>query len=133
MKKIFLLLGLLFSISLFAQEQGSIRGIVLDQEMANEPMLFANLELKGTSLTTQSNLFGKFEITEIEPGNYIVEISQAGYQTVEIPIEVKANEVKTIQKSMVAEMISPEELVLITEDKKEEVDLTSSLTTSEKD
>jgi len=128
MKKIFLLIGLLFAIGLFAQEKGLIRGIILDQEMVNEPLMFATLELKGTSLTTQSNLFGKFEMVDVEPGIYILAISQSGYMTIEIPIKVKANEVTEIQQILGAEKLSLEELIMVSENSTEVDKLSSSLT-----
>ena len=128
MKKIFLLIGLLFAIGLFAQEKGLIRGIILDQEMVNEPLMFATLELKGTSLTTQSNLFGKVEMVDVEPGIYILAISQSGYMTIEIPIKVKANEVTEIQQILGAEKLSLEELIMVSENSTEVDKLSSSLT-----
>lgn len=115
MKNLIILAIVLFSTSLFSQDHGSIRGTVLDQEMNNEPMLFAHVELKGADTVEQSNLFGNFEINDIEPGAYILEISQAGYETKMVSVDVKADGVTEIQESLAAMTFSFDEV--ITEEK----------------
>lgn len=121
-----MILFLFVAIGMSGQEKGAIKGHILDQEMANEPLLFANLELKGTSSTTQSNLFGKFELTDIKSGSYALVISNAGYETAELIIEVKANEVTEIQHSLGAEKLSLEEFNLVTENSKAEDNLNAT-------
>jgi len=133
MKKIVAICFLFFAAGMFAQQEGIIKGHILDQEMANEPLMFANLELKGAEATVQSNLFGRFEISDVEPGSYILEISHAGYETVELPVEVKANEVTEIQQSLAAERLSLEEFDLITENNKVVENLNSGLASRQKE
>jgi len=111
MKRLIVIIVLFFSAFSFAQEQGSIRGIILDQEMNNEPLLFANVQLKGSDATKQANLFGNFEINDIEPGKYTLEISFAGYETKEVSVEVLANNVTEIQETLSAITFDFDEVV----------------------
>lgn len=109
MRKPFFFICLLVSSGLFAQLSGAIRGTIMDDEMNGQPMQMVNIALKGTAYNVQSNFFGDFEINDIEPGNYEMLISFAGYETVSVPLEVKAEEVTEIHQSLVAETISLEE------------------------
>ncbi|MEO9892588.1 carboxypeptidase-like regulatory domain-containing protein [Aurantibacter sp.] len=101
MKNILALVVLFFSTGLFAQ-QGAIRGTILDQEMNNEPLLLANISLKGDNISKQTNLFGNFELDNVQPGDYIVQISFAGYNTKEVAVNVVANETIVIQETLSA-------------------------------
>lgn len=117
MKKLFFLFILFSSAAMFAQNAGAIKGLVLDNEMNNEPMMMANIELKSAdnNLVTQSNLFGSFEINNIEPGNYELAITFAGYESANLPIEIKKDEVLEIQQVLSAQSLSLEEFMLVRE------------------
>jgi len=88
MKKI-LLIGMLFVIgNVFCQRNGAISGTVSDIELNNEPLLFATVQLKNTSLKTQTNFHGNYEFTDVEPGDYTLVFSFLGYETIEVPVHV---------------------------------------------
>ncbi|MGB5647026.1 MAG: carboxypeptidase-like regulatory domain-containing protein, partial [Muriicola sp.] len=70
MKKFFGFLFFISSVAVFSQEQGTIAGTILDQEVFNEPLIYAEVHLKETSKRVQTNFHGNFEITGIAPGNY---------------------------------------------------------------
>ncbi len=108
MKKIVLIIPFLFSAILLAQDTSSISGKILDNELNGEPMLFANVMLKNTKWKTQTNFHGNFEIDGVDPGNYVLVISFLGYDTLEIPVEAKANRVLQIQKGLNSKTINPE-------------------------
>lgn len=112
MKKLVLLCSLLFTATLFAQNQGSIIGNIVDKEMNNEPLLFASVSIKDTSRSVQTNFHGNFEIPDIDPGNYTLAISYLGYETLEVSVEVNKNEVTEIQKGLAAKSIGLDRLVL---------------------
>ncbi len=97
-KIIFILL--LISTATFSQK-GTVTGLLTDKDMNNEPLPFANALLKGTSIGTTTDENGKYTITA-EPGNYTLSLSFLGYETIEIPITIKANETITINKSLSA-------------------------------
>jgi len=111
MKRLIVIVVLFFSAVTIAQEHGSISGTILDQEMNNEPLLLANIQLKGSDITRQSNLFGNFEISDIRPGEYILEISFAGYETKQASVEVQANNVTEIQETLGAMIFDFDEVI----------------------
>ncbi|MBM1105421.1 carboxypeptidase-like regulatory domain-containing protein [Aurantibacter crassamenti] len=119
MKILLVFATLLFATSVFAQN-GAIRGTVLDQEMNNEPLLFANISLKGAKSAEQTNLFGNFEINDVVPGEYTIQISFAGYDTKEILIRVKADETTEIQETLTAITFDYDEVSMETTIKNED-------------
>ena len=102
---VFFSLFLLIFTQAYSQNSGSIRGQVIDAEMQDEPMLFANVKLKETEKNVQTNFHGNFEITEIEAGEYTLVISFPGYETQEVDVLVRANQVTDIQQDMFARRI----------------------------
>jgi hypothetical protein len=85
---------------MFSQQSGAITGTVTDQAMFSEPLLFANVQLKGSDIDYQTNFHGNFEILEVKPGTYTVVISYAGYQTEEISVIVASNTVSQLETSL---------------------------------
>ncbi len=68
----------------FAQAQNSFKGIVFDQD--KEPLVAANIYLKGSYHGTSSNADGSFEIDKVKSGDLIV-ISMLGFEQKEILIK----------------------------------------------
>lgn len=84
MRKIFIFFNFIFyftSTLIFAGETGKIVGQVLDKDNS-EPLPGVNIFLQGTMIGASSDLEGEFFIINIPPGEYIVECSMIGYQTV---------------------------------------------------
>jgi len=96
--KIILSTALLFVVSFtMAQNKGTIKGILLDKEMNNEPLPFANVFIKGTQTGTTTEINGSYQI-QINPGTYTLVLSFVGYQKIEVPnVIVKADEVITVE------------------------------------
>lgn len=69
--------------------------------MNNEPLPFANVQLKGTTTGTTTDENGKYKL-EADPGNYTLVFSFLGYENVETPITVKANQTITVSKPLTA-------------------------------
>ena len=85
-----------------AQSSGTISGRILDFEDNGEPLLFANISLKNTAISEQTNFHGNFEIEGVLPGDYVIAISYLGYETKELPIQVKANQITSIHEALKA-------------------------------
>ncbi|MEK6152655.1 carboxypeptidase-like regulatory domain-containing protein [Flavobacteriaceae bacterium 3-367] len=115
MKAIFTFCALFLTTFLCAQQQGSITGRVLDKEMNNEPLLFANITVKNTTKRTQTNFHGNFEFSDMDTGTYVLLISYPGYAPLEVPVTVKENEVTEIHKGLGALSISMEGIGLSTD------------------
>jgi hypothetical protein len=110
--KLKLLLITLFICSLgWSQNRGKISGVILDKDLNNEPLGFANITLKGTSIGTSTNVEGKYTI-EVAAGTYILVISFLGYETVEIPCIVKENEITVVNKTIGSGSVSLSDVVV---------------------
>lgn len=82
-----------FSIVSFGQT-ASIRGFVYEKE-SGEPMLFTTVFLKGTTIGVATDVNGYFSITKIPAGSYTLTVQALGYDTLEIPVTVKDDEIVT--------------------------------------
>jgi hypothetical protein len=91
----------LISCTLTFAQKGTVKGTLTDKDMNNEPLPFANAFLKGTTTGTTTDENGVYEFSA-EPGNYILSLSFLGYETIEVPIIVKANETITVNKALTA-------------------------------
>lgn len=119
MKNLALVLFLFFTTLLFSQQQGAVMGTILDKEMNNEPMLFANIQVKNTTKTTQTNFHGNFEITDLEPGDYTLLVSYLGYETLEIPISIEKNKTTHVIDELVSKKISLQDIARIQRESEE--------------
>jgi hypothetical protein len=106
MRNLFVFSLMLITSILSAQEFGGLKGTVLDEEMNNDPLMFARVELKDTDVTVQTNLHGNFEIDGIEPGTYTLVIRYLGYENSEVPVRIEENKVTYIHKGLHAKSIS---------------------------
>lgn len=73
-----------------ASAQLSISGKV--QSTKNQPVAHVNIELKEIKKGTITNESGQFRLPGIAPGNYTLEVSFIGYETITRKIEVDGNE-----------------------------------------
>ncbi len=74
----------------FAQEKGTIRGVVTDKA-TGDPLPAANIVVVGTMMGTTTDADGAF-ILEVPAGDYVLRVSYIGYETKEQPVSVKAGE-----------------------------------------
>ena len=82
MNKFLVLIAFLLTTIVNAQETtGSIAGKLTDREMNGEPLPFANVTIKRTSIGTTSDYEGLYVLDKIEPGTYTVVFSFVGYET----------------------------------------------------
>ena len=79
-KKTILFLPLIVSFIGLSQT-GTIEGVVLDKEMNESPLPFANVIVKGSSTGTTTDFDGKFALANLSPGTYTLVFSFVGYET----------------------------------------------------
>jgi hypothetical protein len=85
----------LYAISSGVQAQtGVVRGFVYETE-SGEPVIFTNVYLYKTSLGAATDVNGFFSIMKIPPGQYTLMVSYMGFDTLQIPITIKANDLIT--------------------------------------
>lgn len=113
MKKIWTLALLLWVGAVGAVAQtGIIKGRVYDA-YTNEPIMFANVVLEGTTKGATTDETGNYEITDIEPGIYNVKATYLGYQDkVEYEIEVTNSKPYIVDLAMEEQSTKVEEVVV---------------------
>ena len=113
----FLLLAcmMLASIVAFAQGDNSIKGFVYEKSNG-EPMMFANVFLKGTTHGSTTDINGYFSITRIPDGNYTIMVTMIGYDTIAENVSLKGAQILNKKYSMEEASIQLE-AVNITADK----------------
>lgn len=87
-------LAVLFTVVAHAQSTttGIIKGFVYDKA-SGEPMIFTNVLLKGTKMGAQTDVDGYFTISQVPEGNYELFTSLVGYDTLIMPVTVKAGSI----------------------------------------
>ena len=99
MKFRLLFIVLLVSALSFSQEKATIKGIVTDKDFSNAPLPFVNIILKNKKIATNSDAEGKYQIN-VAAGNYVLQFSFVGYESIEMPITVKAGETIVVNKAI---------------------------------
>ena len=126
-KHSFLLLFLLFisGPSVFAQT-GEVRGFVYEEATA-EPAIYTSVHLKGTNYGTQTNLDGFFSISKVSPGEYQLFISSIGYDSIQIPISVKAGSLLTQKIYLKKSTVEMQEVQVSAESQEKKTDVRISV------
>ena len=87
MKKFYLYFILYFTVSLVSFSsfsQALVSGVIVDGS-SNEPLIGANISIKGTTIGTFSGLDGSFSFTADVSTSSVVLISYLGYEDIEVP------------------------------------------------
>lgn len=100
MKRIFIIVILIFVFNYSNSQVGQIRGRVFD-EANNDALPFANVFIEGTNIGAASDFDGNFLIAGVSPGIYQLTISALGYETrVSEEIQVLAGRTVSIDVAM---------------------------------
>lgn len=111
---LFIILGATNAV--MAQTTGSISGVITE-EGTNETLPGVNVRIVGTNFGDATDPDGRFEIKNIRPGEYTIEITFIGFQVVQVTgIQVKAGETTEVNQSLKEQVFeSDEEVVVIGE------------------
>jgi len=90
---------------------GSLQGKVTDAS-TGEPLPGANIILKGTSIGAATTLDGKYVISGIPVGSYMLEVSYVGYKTVTIGINIKDGQHLEQNVKLIAVSVTSKEVVV---------------------
>lgn len=110
MKQLITLLLFTFSSLGFAQNMGLIVGKVMDKDMNNEPLVFANVSIKGTAIESTSDITGLFLLENLADGDYTLVCNFVGYETKELQVHVSSMEPTEVKVSLAPSTISLNEL-----------------------
>ena len=112
---ILLTIMLVISVLSYAQGDNSVKGFVYEKSNG-EPVMFANVFLKGTTLGSTTDINGYFSITRIPDGTYTIMVTSIGYDTIAESISLKGNQILN-KKFSIEEASIQLEAVSITADK----------------
>ena len=90
MKTLLLLVPTLLFCLIAQAQTGSVRGTVFSAQ--HQPVEFANVTLKSTSLGSSTGEDGKFSINDVPVGNYTLVVSSIGYTTTTRSVTVSADQ-----------------------------------------
>ena len=85
-----------------AQDRGKLTGLLTDKEANNEPLPFANVVIKGTTIGTTTDFDGNYSL-QVPAGTHIVEFSFLGYKSIEKTFTITVGETVVINQVMSAE------------------------------
>lgn len=92
-RQLFLLVILMMTgVFAYAQGDNSIKGFVYETSNG-EPVMFANVFLKGTTLGSTTDINGYFSITRIPDGTYTIMVTSIGYDTIAETVSVKNSQI----------------------------------------
>ena len=111
MKFRILFIALLITAISFSQNKGTVSGILTDKDSNNQSLPFANVLIKGTNIGTNTDIDGKYSIA-VAPGNYTVQFSFVGYESVDVPVTIAANETVTINQAIGSGSYKLEDVVI---------------------
>lgn len=92
-KAFYLMLLLVFPIVLSAAETGKLKGVVVDKE-SGETLMGANVSVVDRAIGSATDIDGKYTISNIPAGNYLIRASYLGYKSKEVTVTIFAG--KTI-------------------------------------
>ena len=82
-----------------AQSKGTISGVITDKEANNTALPFANVIIKGTSNGVTTDESGKYSLS-VAPGNYTLQFSFIGFESLEENVTVVAGQTLKINKAL---------------------------------
>ncbi|WP_111707167.1 TonB-dependent receptor [Lutibacter citreus] len=120
MKKLFIVIFVFVNTLIIGQTKGTISGLVLDKEVDNSPLPFANVFVKGTTIGTTTEFEGTYSF-QVDPGTYTVIFSFIGYETIEVlNVVVNEDETTVLNKTLSASQgVSLNEIQITGSSKKE--------------
>ena len=94
MKRLLSTLTMLLLINTAFAQNGVVSGTVTDNN--NLPLFGVNVTLNNSTKGTQTNEYGKFEITNMKDGYYVLSFSYLGFKTREIRFTISNNQPLTL-------------------------------------
>lgn len=111
MKKLVLVTLLCFFATFTFAQQAQIRGVVNDKE-TKEPLIGANVVLKGTHYGAATDNKGNFFISKLPAATYLVQASFIGYESYETAVNLEAQDSVTLRIALEPKPFEREEVVV---------------------
>jgi hypothetical protein len=113
MKYLFLTLTFLLTFGAAAQK-ATVTGIVTDKEMNNEPLPFANVVVKGTTIGVATDENGKYTLP-LDAGTYTIQFSFVGYEPAEETVTLQPGETVALDKTLGSGAYTLDDVVIQTQ------------------
>ncbi|HHE55666.1 MAG TPA: hypothetical protein ENL21_07780 [Caldithrix abyssi] len=116
----------IFYLNLQAGNTGKLVGVVVDRD-TGEPLIGANVIIKGTLLGAATDLNGYYYIINIPPGTYEVEFSYVGYQSLTVKnVRINVDLTTELNAKLSSTMLETEAIEVMAERSVIQRDLTST-------
>lgn len=123
LKPLFFLLFL--SQQIYAQT-GTVRGFVYDKSNG-EPIIFTNVYLKGTDYGVATDVNGYYNISKVKEGQYFLNVSYVGYDSLSIPVTIIKNRIITKKLYLSKSSIQLEEFTVTAEKQEKQRNIYASI------
>lgn len=110
MKFKFLLIAL-FTVAMSFAQNGTVTGTITDKDMGTEPLPFASINVKGTTIATNTDENGTYTLT-VPAGEQTLVFGFLGYESIELPVTVVAGETQTINQTLESTSVKLEDVVI---------------------
>lgn len=92
-------------------QTATVQGVVTD-EQSGESLPSATIFVEELERGASTDLDGRFEISNIEPGGYVLTINFVGYRTRTIELTLSAGEVRELEIELTSDMIGLDQIVV---------------------
>jgi TonB-linked SusC/RagA family outer membrane protein len=118
-----LLLSLIFSVTVMAQQTRTVKGVVYDEN--NQPVIGATVKVTDSSIGTITNIDGQFTLSNLPADTIRIEVSFVGYLTETIDITTQTD----IKVVLVPSITNLDEVVVVGYGSQKRAHLTGSVAT----
>jgi len=109
--------------------QGTIRGMVTDST-TNEPMVGANILVKGTALGAATDIYGKYRIPNVGAGQRVLRVAYIGARTREVTVNVPAEGEVIFNVRLVPDVIEGQEVLVTAQIRGQEAAINQQITSN---
>ena len=107
-------------------QTGSIAGLVTDAE-SQTPLPGVNIVIEGTQRGVATNTAGRYEISDLSPGDYTIVASFVGYSALSRDVTVEAGETATLDFALQSSAMQMDEIVAVGYGEQQRRDVTGSV------
>jgi len=113
MKLKFLVIALFTVVMGFAQEKATLNGTLTDKDMNGEPLPFASITVKGTTMSTTADETGNYTLS-VPAGEQTIVFTFLGYETKEVAVTFTAGETQTLNQELGSTSVQLNDVVIET-------------------
>ncbi|MFH0989482.1 MAG: TonB-dependent receptor [bacterium] len=96
---------------LFAQEKGTVRGIVTDS-LNGQPIGYVNLVIKGTRMGASSSSSGYYLIPAIPEGKQLIVVSHLSYESKTVAVNIQKNSIMQLNVQLIPRDIQSNDVII---------------------